>query len=128
MAEHIALFGEAEKGAFQTAYYCENLQQLVDFLGNPPESSYGLHFAVQALHFGRPILFFRVQEEGFSFEDYVSGSLLLSHQSQIQEIAAIGIPGVGDTHIFQLLEPVRSRYHSILLTTEADLFDYLSAA
>lgn len=127
MINHIALFGEAEKGAFQTAYYCENLYQLVEYLGNPPEESYGLHFAIQALHFGRPILFFRVQEEGFSFEDYLNGTRLLSTQNRVQDIAAIGIPGVGDTEIFQLLEPVRSRYHSILLTTESDLYDYLSA-
>lgn len=127
MAEHVALFGEAEKGSFQTAYYCENIHQLAEYLGNPPETSHGLHFAIQALYFGRPILFFRVQEEGFSFEDYLTGSRLLSAQNQIQHIAAIGIPGVGDSQIFQLLEPVRSRYHSILLTTEADLFDYLSA-
>lgn len=126
MANHIALFGEAEKGAFQTAYYCESLHQLVEYFGNPPSESYGLHFAIQSLYFGRPVLFFRVQEEGFSFDDYAIGSKLLCTQNQIQEIAAIGIPGVGDSHIFQILEPVRSRYHSILLTTEADLFDYLS--
>lgn len=127
MAEHIALFGEAEKGAFQTAYYCENLQQLVEYFGNPPEESFGLHFAIQALHYGRSILFFRVEEEGFSLEDYRTGAQLLAFQNQIETIAAIGIPGVGDSKIFQLVEPVRSRYHSILLTTEADLYDYLSA-
>src|SRR5262245_11019730 len=122
----VALFGEAQKGLFSTAYFCETLTQLVEHLGHPPPESKGLYLAVQALLYHRNILFFRVQEEGFSREDYFKGVNLLEKQQMIPRIAAIGIPGVGDVGIIHALEPICQHYHSILLTTEADLFDYLS--
>lgn len=125
---NIALFGEAERGDFNTAYFCENLQQLVEYLGNPPEDTKGLYFAVQALLFRRNIIFFRVREEGFSQQDYLIGLKLLSSQRHIPHLAAIGLPGVGDSQILKAAEPVQILYHSILLTTESDLFDYLLVA
>jgi len=69
----IAMFGEAEKGSFHTAYFCQNLPQLVDYLGHPPPHSKGLYYAVQALLFQRNLIFFRVEEEGFSYQDYFLG-------------------------------------------------------
>ncbi len=122
----VALFGEAQKGAFRTAYFCESLDQLVDYFGHPPPESKGLFFAVQALLFHRNILFFRVKEEGFSRDDYLLGVSLLQKQHIIPDIVAIGIPGVGDAGIINALAPVCAYYHSILLTTEADLMDYLN--
>ena len=122
----VALFGEAQKGAFSKGYFCESLEQLVEYLGHPPPESKGLYFAVQALLYHRNILFFRVQEEGFSRDDYLQGVQLLEKQHMIPQIAAIGIPGVGDKGIIHALAPICEYYHSILLTTEADLFDYLS--
>ena len=47
----IVLFGEAERGEFSTAYFCQNLAQLDEFFGNPPPNSNGLYYAVQALAF-----------------------------------------------------------------------------
>lgn len=122
----VALFGEAEKGEYQTPYFCESLPQLVELLGNPPPESRGLFFAVQALLFHRNILFFRVREEGFSLQDYLEGVQLLESLKNSPQIMAIGIPGVGDAQIIEAVLPICVVYHSILLTTEADLFDYLS--
>ena len=125
----VALFGEAQKGAFRTAYFCSLILRPavpVDYFGHPPPESKGLFFAVQALLFHRNILFFRVKEEGFSRDDYLLGVSLLQKQHIIPDIVAIGIPGVGDAGIINALAPVCAYYHSILLTTEADLMDYLN--
>ena len=69
----VALFGEAERGDFRTAYFCQSLHQLAEYFGNPPEDSLGLHYAVQALMHGRDLIFFRVEEEGYSRDDYLLG-------------------------------------------------------
>lgn len=122
----MALFGEAEKGDYQTAYYMRSLAQLVDYLGNPPPNSQGLFYAVQALLYERQLIFFRVKEEGFSHQDYFSGLQLLQNQSILSEISAICLPGVGDTNILEAITPICATYHSILITNEADLYDYLT--
>lgn len=124
----IALFGEAEKGDFSTGYLCNNIASLVEYFGNAPRDSVGLYLAVQALLYRHNILFFRVQEEGFSEQDYLRGLNLLSHQSMVPRIEAIGIPGVGSSRIIQAATPICRIYHSVLLTREADLFDYLTQA
>lgn len=121
----MALFGEAEKGDFERGYFCETLSQLVDFLGNPPENSLGLYFAVQALLFKRQILFFRVEEEGYSLNDYLKGVHRLQESPHIRHLEAIGIPGVGNAEIIMALKPVCHRFHSILFITEMDFFDYM---
>lgn len=123
----IALFGEAERGEFQTAYYCQNLEQLDEFFGNPPANSQGLFYAVQALLFKRNIIFFRVTEEGFSLQDYLTGASLLEQQQLIHHLDAICIPGVGDPQVLNALQPLCVHYHSILISTEADFYDYLTS-
>jgi hypothetical protein len=122
----MVLFGEAEKGEYSTAYFCESLPQLVDYLGNPPPESRGLYFAIQALLFHRQLVFFRVREEGFSLPDYLYGLDLLTHQQLVPHIAALCIPGVGDVEILNAATPLCEAHHSILITTEADFYDYLS--
>lgn len=122
----VALFGEAEKGEYQIPYFCQTLPQLVDCLGNPPPDTWGLFFAIQALLYHRNILFFRVREEGFSLQDYLQGVHLLENLKNEPHIAAIAIPGVGDVQIINAIIPICVVYHSILMTTESDLFDYLT--
>lgn len=122
----IALFGEAERGEFETGYLCRSLGQLVDYLGNPPSNSRGLHYAVQALLYHRDLIFFRVREEGYSIHDYMSGVELLEKQDLIRHIAALCLPGVGDNKIIRVMTPYCQTHHSILITTEADLYDYLT--
>jgi hypothetical protein len=122
----IALFGEAEKGSFDSAYHCRTLGQLADYLGNPPPNSLGLFYAIQALLFQYELLFFRVKEEGFSLQDYIQGSRLLSATRTTYPLSAICVPGVGNKEIIEAIEPVCFYHHSVLIMNEADLYDYLT--
>ena len=122
----IAVFGEAEKGEYRTAYYCKTLQQLVEYLGNPPGGSKGLHYAVQALMYERDLIFFRVQEEGFSLQDYKFGMNLLFTQHAITKISAICMPGIGNREIIKATNTLCVLYNSVFITSEADFYDYLT--
>lgn len=120
----IALFGEAERGQFQKAYVLRELPQLVDVLGNPPPESQGIHFAVQALLYRRELIFFRVEEEGFSAEDYFFG---LKHLESVKKLNALCMPGVGMLEIMEASKSLCEKHKSLLLTSQKDLYDYLTA-
>lgn len=122
----VALFGEAERGEFQTAYFCEELTQLDEYFGNPPLESSGLFYAVQALLFKRKLIYIRVAEEGFSVQDYLKGFKLLEKQELIPHIDAICTPGVANQEIFNAIKPLCDLHHCILITNEADFYDYLT--
>ncbi len=124
----IALFGEAEKGEYCLPYLCTDLAQLVDYLGNPPEQSRGLFYAIQALLYQRQLIFFRVREEGFSLTDYLSGVSLLKSRQFEADISAICLPGVGNSEILEAVTPICKEYHSFLITNESDFYDYLMQA
>lgn len=124
----IALFGEAQKGEFQTAYFCKNLAQLSDFLGEPPtEECLGLQFAIQALLYEQGVIFFRVREEGFSANDYLFGLNFLINKDLFPSISALCLPGVGDATIIEETTPICEMHKSILIVTEKDLYDYLTS-
>lgn len=122
----IALFGEAEKGEFTKGYICDSLMQLLDCFGNPPAESRGLYFAIQALHYNHPLIFFRVQEEGFSTPDYMNGLTLLEKSPFINKITAICAPGVGDSQIINAVSTICQCHNHLLITNESDFYDYLS--
>lgn len=122
----VALFGEAEKGEYRTAYFCHSLPQLVDNLGNPPPESKGLYYAVQTLLYHRDLIFFRVREEGFSMQDYLLGLRLLQAEDLISTVSAFCIPGAGNSEIIHALTPVCAVHHSLLIISECDLYDYLT--
>ncbi len=123
----IALFGEAQKGEYKTAYYCKSLVQLSDFLGEPPtKESQGLQFAIQALLYERGVVFFRVREEGFSANDYLFGLNFLENKGLFPDISALCLPGVGNAEIIEGTGPVCELHSSILIFTERDLYDYLT--
>lgn len=122
----IALFGEAEKGEFRIPYLLHSVPQLYDRLGQPPTDSRGIFYAIQTLLFNRELLFFRVREEGFSYQDYMLGMHLLKNREIAEHLTAICMPGVGDAEIIEAISPICRYYHSMLITTEDDLYDYLT--
>lgn len=122
----IFLFGEAEKGDFCTPLLCKSLSQLADSFGNPPEESLGIPYAIQALMFERELIYFRVKEEGYSTSDYMRGIRMLVNKEIYCNPTAICLPGVGDAEIIEATAPVCSIYRSLLITTEKDLYDFLT--
>jgi hypothetical protein len=123
----IVLFGEAEKGRFQTPYYCDSLVKLLDHLGEPGhEGGKGLDFAIQSILFQFPVIYFRVQEEGFSQEDYFSGLVQLKKKESFPSVTAICMPGVGDREIIKATDPICSVYKSFLIVSQQDLYDFLT--
>ena len=127
MRQTVALFGEAERGEFHKPHYCKNLGELERSLGHPPEQSRGLYFAIQALLYNRFLIYYRVPEEGFSSDAYHRGLQMLRKQESDARLAAIGLPGVGDAEVIDASLPLCERHHSLLLFTEADLYDYLTS-
>ena len=126
MSYTVALFGEAEKGEFRTAYFCQTLYQLAENLGEPPKESQGLHYAVQSLLYRRNLIFFRVREEGFSRQDYLLGLRFLEDSQFVSDLTAICMPGVGDYSIIEASEAVCYAHNSFFIHNEADLYDYLT--
>ena len=122
----IALFGEAEKGSFEKGLLCHEVGELMDCLGHPPPDSRGLYYAIQALLYQYELIFFRVEQEGFSKKDYFKGIKILSESPFIKSVDAICTPGVGDQGIINALLPLCYEHHQILITNESDFFDYLT--
>ncbi|MFN0065921.1 MAG: hypothetical protein ACKVOH_06765 [Chlamydiales bacterium] len=128
MRYSIALFGEAEKGRFHTAYHCRSLTELSQHLGEPPHSECGgLAFAIQALLYKYEVVYFRVHEEGFSVDDYKSGLNFLKQKKNFPNINAVCLPGVGDKAILEETNPICVLYNSFLIITERDLYDFLTS-
>jgi len=127
MKQVIALFGEAEKGAFKTPHVLHKLPQLVDLLGNPPSESEGLFFAVQAILYNRELIYFRVEEEGFSHADYFNGLKYLENRDAPKKVHALCLPGVGDPEILAVTRRVCNIHRSCLITHQKDLYDYLTS-
>jgi hypothetical protein len=123
----VVLFGEAERGRLQTPYFCSSLQQLFEYLGEPPEETVGLYFAVQALLFNQPLLYFRVEEEGQSLEDYKAGiELLRLLPPSTMLLRALFLPKVGSEPLISECISLCKTKHSLLLVTEPDFYDYLT--
>lgn len=122
----VALFGEAEKGDYRKPSLCRTVNQLLEVFGNPPLHSRGIYYAIQALLYRHSLLFFRVREEGFSYEDYLLGLRLLQRQTLVTAINAVCLPGVGNSEIIGAMVPVCELYHSLLIIDESDFYDYLT--
>lgn len=123
MRHRIALFGEAEKGQCKKPYILKELPELIDHLGNPPPESEGLFFAIQALLFEREIIYFRVEDEGFSHADYFAGLNFLKEEAKMH---ALCMPGVGDKELLDAFHPLCEKHQSQLIVTQKDLYDYLT--
>ncbi len=121
------MFGGAEKGTLRTPLHLPNLTNLAETLGNPPDDTLGIPFAIQALLFERTLYFVRVEEEGFSKADYFQGLSLVQASPMLPHLLAIGLPGVGDAEVIDAAAKVCEGQKSLLITSEQDLFDYLTA-
>ena len=122
----VALFGEAEKGPFETPHFLKDLPDLMDRLGTPPSESEGLFFAIQALLFKREIIYFRVANEGFSSKDYLNGLDILKCSHFQKKLHAICMPGVGDPKILKVTKLICQLHNTHLIVSEKDLFDFLT--
>lgn len=122
----IILFGEAEKGDFYQGHLCRSLDQLLETYGNPPPLSRGLFYGIQALMYKCELLFFRVKEEGYSYQDYFRGLKLIDRSEITGSSSALCIPGVGDSTILNAIRPICLKHHSVLIYNEADLYDFLT--
>ncbi len=122
----IALFGEAEKGSYLTLTHIKSLHQLCETFGHPPEETKGLFFAIQTLLYQKELLYIRVQEEGFSFEDYLQGIQLLEKASTHLNLSAVCLPGVGSASIIDETFRLCEKRGSLFIASPQDLYDYLT--
>lgn len=121
----VALFGESEKGDYKFPHYCKTLGQLMDRLGHPSPESRGIYYAVQAILYENHLIYFRVEEEGFSHEDYLYGVRVIEKADFENPLTALFAPGVGSCRIVDALASACKATNSVLVTTEEDLYDYL---
>lgn len=121
----IALFGEAERGEYSKLHYLRSVEELRDRLGEPPPESKGVHLAIQTLLQGRELLFCRVEEEGFSHQDYLYGLQTLKTLSDPSP-TALCLPGVGNSEIIGASTHVCMVHKSLLIISESDLYDFLT--
>jgi len=127
MRQTVALFGEAEKGELASLIFIKSLTQLNEALGHPPLESRGIHFAIQFLLYEHELIYVRVKEEGFSTKNYIKGMKLLSNTKHVSHLTAICLPGVGDSRILDASSVVCEIHQAFLVTTEQDLYDYLTS-
>lgn len=124
----IFLFGEAEKGEFCTPFRLQSLYELSEKFGGPSKEGVGIEYAIQALLYEHELVFFRVHEEGFSFNEYMHGVKLLYKQGKNLRISAICMPGMGDLRMIEAIEPICLKLKTVLVLSEKDLYDYLTNA
>ena len=123
----LALFGASSRGQVEKAYYCTELTHLFEQLGEPPQDSQGLFFAIQSLLYGQPVIYFRVLEEGVSVDDYLFGLTMLRDPNwPLRDIRALFLPGVGSKEILEEGVKLCSDRHSLLLMSETDFYDFLT--
>lgn len=127
MRQTVALFGEAEKGEISSLLNVKTLTHLNETLGNPPAESRGIFFAIQFLLYEQEVIYIRVKEEGFSTKDYLKGVKHLLNKKKVSHLTAICLPGVGDARIIDSTGPVLESHGALMITTERDLYDYLTS-
>lgn len=127
MRHTVALFGEAERGKIHSLLIIKSLTHLNEVLGNPPDESRGIFFAIQCLLYEHALIYVRVKEEGFSIQDYRKGMQQLLNKKEVSHLTAICLPGVGDAQIIDSATPVLKCHEALMITTEQDLYDYLTS-
>ncbi len=123
----VFVFGESEKGDYSRPLPCSSLIQLFEALGNAPEDSQGIRFAIQFLSGKQELVFFRVEEEGFSREAYLRGFHILKNNNLPYNLSAICLPGVGDKTIIKEAVTLCAIHRTLIILSERDLYDYFTA-
>lgn len=121
----IALFGESEKGCFNTAHICHSLSDLCETLGFA--NSNGISLAIQSILHNFSVIFFRVKEEGFCPDSYFFGLHFLKTQKEIHHITAVAMPGIGQSDIISSMTSLCNKYNSLLIFSEQDLYDLFTS-
>lgn len=124
----IFLFGESEKGDYCTPLRFNTLLDLSSRLGEPPENSTGLDYAIQMLMHQQELIFFRVKEEGFCRDHYMRGIKLLYNHGNKMRLTAICLPGVGDREIIESVAEISLKLRTPIILSEKDLYDYLTGS
>ncbi|NBO23628.1 MAG: hypothetical protein EBU93_00075 [Chlamydiae bacterium] len=122
----IALFGESQKGSYNTLIHIRSLIELSDHFGEPIGDSSAINLAIQALHFQKELIFMRVKEEGYSFSDYLKGIELLEKATIKINLVAICLPGVGHGEIIEETFKLCEKRGSLFIASPQDLYDYLT--
>lgn|SRR3989338_4363988 len=120
----ISIFGESEKGEYEKFYPIADLAEAFEILGSPPKETEALQFSLQILGASQPILFFRVKEEGFSFDSYAKGIELLKVNSGPFTIQALFMPGLSDPNLIEKAREACEKHQAVLLITDKDFQDY----
>jgi hypothetical protein len=127
MRARVVVFGESTKGAFSRLHRPQSLEDMANALGQPPEGSHGLYLATQTVLLQHELLFWRVDEEGFSPQDYWMGAKMLGELTdQRIVIDAVGLPGVGDWSIIESMRRALKGHQPLVLMSARDVYDYLS--
>ncbi len=127
MRNTVALFGEAQRGSLASPVSIQSLEELNHTLGGPTKGSFGICFAIQFLLYHCALIYVRVGEEGWSIKDYLWGTKKLLHKKKDLNLCGVCLPGVSDAYIIDTAFSVCRVHRCVLLTTERDLYDYLTA-
>lgn len=120
----ITVFGETEKGTFETFYTIQSLDEAFEKLGSPLPNTEALQFSLQILGAHQPILFYRVPEEGFSFDAYAKGLHEIRDHPDSYPIQALFMPGLSDPKLIDEAKQLCEMQKAILLITDKDFQDY----
>ncbi|MBF5050604.1 Uncharacterized protein CLAVI_000215 [Candidatus Clavichlamydia salmonicola] len=126
MNAKIIIFGESEKGLFETAYLCHSLWDLSKYLGESPPDSKGIDLAIKSLLYDYDVVYFRVKNEGFSVEQYFRCLHFLENEKILKNVYALSLPGTGDKSILEASRHICNKYKSCLMFNERDLYDFIS--
>jgi len=124
----VTLVGEAEHGELCKGILCSSVWQLWNTFGEPPTETQGLAFAVQSLLLGNKVLFYRIEEEGLSTNEYELCLRSLDSAVPLNvPLGALFLPGVGTNGIIEESLHICKRHSGVLIMTQKDFYDYLTA-
>lgn len=126
MRHLISIFGVAQQGDFYRHIPLKSLDELLLTLGHSTEGSIAIELAIQALMHKRPILFYRIKEEGFENDAYFKGIEELKKRDVKAPLSALALPGVGSQEVIHEATLFCKKGSSILIMNTQDFYDYIT--